>query len=106
MSVNRILVYKMKLKKYFFTFGALLFLPIGISCLIKNSNMDTTASDDDLTDNALIRYVALGDSYTIGEGAIEPDEAWPTLLTNNLIKSGYQIKLIANPSKTGWTTQD
>ena len=53
-----------------------------------------------------IRYAAIGDSYTIGEGAIEPDEAWPTLLTNNLNKAGINISLVANPSKTGWTTTD
>ncbi len=53
-----------------------------------------------------IRYAAIGDSYTIGEGAIEPDEAWPTLLTNNLKNNGVNISLVANPSKTGWTTQN
>ena len=53
-----------------------------------------------------IRYAAIGDSYTIGEGAIEPDEAWPTLLTNNLKNAGVNISLVANPSKTGWTTQN
>lgn len=51
-----------------------------------------------------IRYVALGDSYTIGEGASE-EESWPTLLTKHLQKDGVDIELIANPSVTGWTTQ-
>lgn len=52
-----------------------------------------------------IRYIALGDSYTIGEGA-QPEEAWPNLMVKNLKKSGIQIELVANPSVTGWTTQD
>lgn len=52
-----------------------------------------------------IRYVALGDSYTIGEGASEA-ESWPRILTNHLKKDGVNIELIANPSVTGWTTQD
>lgn len=52
-----------------------------------------------------IRYVALGDSYTICEGA-KQEESWPHILTERLKKNGINIELIANPSKTGWTTQD
>lgn len=52
-----------------------------------------------------IRYVALGDSYTIGTGA-KTDEAWPVLLTNHLKKQKINIELIANPSHNGWTTKD
>ncbi|MBK9673040.1 MAG: SGNH/GDSL hydrolase family protein [Bacteroidetes bacterium] len=58
-------------------------------------------------DNVLkpIRYVALGDSYTICEGA-EWEESWPFLLTQNLNQIGIPFELIANPSVTGWTTKD
>ena len=52
-----------------------------------------------------IRYAAIGDSYTIGEGA-KPDEAWPNILTTHLKEKGINIELVANPSRTGWTTQD
>ncbi|MBI2271409.1 MAG: SGNH/GDSL hydrolase family protein [Bacteroidetes bacterium] len=58
-----------------------------------------------MTSSDKIRYVALGDSYTIGEGA-EKHEAWPVLLTKHLQETGVRIELIANPSVTGWTTQD
>ena len=51
-----------------------------------------------------IRYVALGDSYTIGEGA-SPNESWPSLLTRHLKAEGVDVDLVANPSVTGWTTQ-
>lgn len=54
-------------------------------------------------DNA-IRYVAIGDSYSIGEGA-SPEESWPALLARNLSNSGVPLELVANPSRTGWTTQ-
>ena len=50
-----------------------------------------------------IRYAAIGDSYTIGEGAL-PTEAWPNLLTKHLNESNLQVELVANPSRTGWTT--
>ena len=49
-----------------------------------------------------IRYVPIGDSYTIGTGA-SPEESWPALLTNHLQKQGFDIQLIANPAHNGWT---
>jgi lysophospholipase L1-like esterase len=52
-----------------------------------------------------IRYVALGDSYTICEGA-KREESWPVILTKHLNEKGISIELVANPSRTGWTTQD
>jgi acyl-CoA thioesterase I len=52
-----------------------------------------------------IRYVALGDSYTIGERA-SPNESWPALLTRHLREQGIDVDLVANPSVTGWTTKD
>jgi lysophospholipase L1-like esterase len=51
-----------------------------------------------------IRYVAIGDSYSIGEGA-SPGQSWPSLLTQHLASEGIKIALVANPSVTGWTTQ-
>ena len=53
----------------------------------------------------MIRYVALGDSYTICEGA-SWEESWPVILTEKLSNAGVPIQLVANPSRTGWTTQD
>lgn len=56
-------------------------------------------------DHTLIRYVALGDSYTICEGA-GWEESWPVILTERLSDAGIPIQLVANPSRTGWTTQN
>lgn len=52
-----------------------------------------------------VRYVAIGDSYTICEG-IPRERSWPVLLTKHLSENGIPIKLVANPSTTGWTTKD
>ena len=52
-----------------------------------------------------IRYVAIGDSYSIGEGA-SPNESWPALMTRHLNAQGVHVDLVANPSRTGWTTKD
>lgn len=54
---------------------------------------------------AQVRYIALGDSYTIGTGA-KKDEAWPVLLTKHLKENKIDIELIANPAQNGWTTED
>ncbi len=52
-----------------------------------------------------INYVALGDSYTIGEG-VAMSENYPSFLTAHLQKEGVHITLIASPSVTGYTAQD
>ena len=52
-----------------------------------------------------IRYVAIGDSYSIGEGA-SPNESWPAVLTRHLNEKGLRVDLVANPSRTGWTTKE
>ncbi len=57
------------------------------------------------TDSTAIRYVALGDSYTICEGAKEKD-SWPLNLAADLTAKSIPVSLIANPSRTGWTTQN
>jgi acyl-CoA thioesterase I len=56
-------------------------------------------------DTGMTYYVALGDSYTIGEGA-KPGYAFPNILTGHLQDTGLAIMLAANPAVTGWTTED
>ncbi|PCJ87024.1 MAG: hypothetical protein COA57_05465 [Flavobacteriales bacterium] len=55
--------------------------------------------------NQTFSYVALGDSYTIGEG-VKKNKRWPNLLVKHLQEKSIEIELIANPSRTGWTTSD
>ena len=57
------------------------------------------------SDSTALRYVALGDSYTICQGATEI-ESWPVNLTKDLAGKNISVDLIANPSRTGWTTQN
>ncbi|HAF14870.1 MAG TPA: hypothetical protein DCK99_14490 [Blastocatellia bacterium] len=61
-------------------------------------------SAQDKIDKKKVRYAAIGDSYSIGEGA-SPNESWSALLTRHLNKKGIHVDLVANPSRTGWTTQ-
>src|SRR5712691_10053317 len=64
-----------------------------------------TVSTAEKIDKEKIRYVAIGDSYSIGEGA-SPNESWPALLTRHLHEKGVDVDLVANPSRTGWTAKD
>jgi lysophospholipase L1-like esterase len=52
-----------------------------------------------------IRYVALGDSYTVGTGA-QLDESWPVLIAKRLQKEGLSIELVGNLGRNGWTSQN
>ena len=52
-----------------------------------------------------IRYVALGDSYTIGTG-VEKQESWPEILTQDLVDQGIKIKLVSNLAKNGKATNE
>lgn len=52
-----------------------------------------------------IRYVTIGDSYTIGLG-VEEKNNWPNLLVRHLKKKGVDIDLIINPAVSGFTVRD
>lgn len=61
--------------------------------------------NEDIKQSNTIKYVALGDSYTIGTGA-ETNEAWPVLLTKHLNEAGIKTELVANPSRNGFSMQN
>jgi lysophospholipase L1-like esterase len=50
-------------------------------------------------------YLALGDSYTIGEGVAAP-ERWPNQLADMLRKNGVEVAEPDIVAKTGWTTDE
>lgn len=77
--------------KYKITF-AFLFLLILISACGEAMPTQATSS---------IRYLALGDSYTIGESVSE-NERWPNQLAD-LLGKDVEVKIIA---RTGWTTSE
>lgn len=52
-----------------------------------------------------VRYIPIGDSYTIGEG-VAKDQNYPSLLTAQLKSEGVDIELLENPAVSGFTTQD
>lgn len=52
-----------------------------------------------------LRWLALGDSYTIGEG-VEPEGRWPRQLAARLRESGIDIEVRQTIAVTGWTTDE
>jgi lysophospholipase L1-like esterase len=50
-----------------------------------------------------VRFLALGDSYTIGESVPEA-ESWPHQLFDSLAARGYQTEQLDIIARTGWTT--
>jgi acyl-CoA thioesterase-1 len=59
---------------------------------------DASASHEE---EATVRYVALGDSYTIGTSVPEADR-WP----NRLVERVPQLQLVGNPAVNGYTSAD
>ncbi|MGB0431052.1 MAG: SGNH/GDSL hydrolase family protein [Bacteroidia bacterium] len=65
-------------------------------------------TDNEIEPNAepekdVISYLALGDSYTIGQG-VDAYNRWPNLLIDTLKKSDYQFEKDQIIAQTGWTT--
>ncbi|MCD0281023.1 SGNH/GDSL hydrolase family protein [Xanthomonas melonis] len=51
------------------------------------------------------RYLALGDSYTIGEG-LAPAQGWPAQLADGLRAHGWAVQTPQVIATTGWTTDE
>lgn len=52
-----------------------------------------------------MRFLALGDSYTIGEGVAE-DERWPSHLVRRLDRDGIHIGDVQLVAQTAWTADE
>ena len=61
--------------------------------------------DDGRTASPALRYLALGDSYTIGEG-VAADGRWPAQLAARLREDGRAVDTPRIVATTGWTTDE
>ena len=52
-----------------------------------------------------LRFLALGDSYTIGE-AVDESQRWPNQLVTMLAENGIQFETPQIIATTGWTTDE
>lgn len=73
----------------------------------KANNKNDMASPIPMPDEpqAVLTYLALGDSYTIGEGVRET-ERWPVQLSSLLNAAGIKVQSPLIIARTGWTTDE
>lgn len=64
-----------------------------------------TAGPPERSGTAGIRYVALGDSYTIGTSVTQA-ERWPDQLVGRLASTSTPLRLVANLGVNGFTSRD
>ncbi len=76
----------------------ILILFVFTACQSKIDSSETDISEP-------IRYLALGDSYTIGTG-INEENNYPNQLTDSLLSKEYQIDTTVVIATNGWTTTD
>jgi lysophospholipase L1-like esterase len=65
----------------------------------------TSCEKNQKTSTETIRFLALGDSYTIGESVAE-NKRWPVQLADSLRMKGFKIEEPLIIAKTGWTTDE
>ena len=58
-----------------------------------------------LTIQSPLRYLALGDSYTIGQ-SVSPVARWPAQLADSLALRGYETEALRVIATTGWRTDN
>ncbi|MBS3806762.1 MAG: SGNH/GDSL hydrolase family protein [Bacteroidales bacterium] len=90
---------------------ALALLMVHWGCTNDNrNNMKTNSNEDnvnidhsEVTDTTKVSYLALGDSYTIGESVPE-SERWPVQLSRRLSGESFKVEPVRIIARTGWTT--
>ena len=87
--------------------SAAAFALIAAACVSPPPSADTPGNSTPTTGAAVdtVRFLALGDSYTIGE-AVTEGERWPVQLAGLLRERGYAVGGPTIIAKTGWTTDE
>lgn len=73
--------------------------------LVIHCKTKTILSDTDLNTDTAHRFLALGDSYTIGEG-VQTGLSFPYQTIEILKKSGFNFSTPGIIARTGWTTDE
>ncbi len=76
-----------------------------LSIIFLNHSSETLIKENSNSPVRTIRYLALGDSYTIGE-SVPSEQNYPHLLEKDLIQKGLNLKETKIIAKTGWRTDD
>lgn len=77
-----------------------------LSCTDKNMEyVPSTEQTTTATNNQSFSYLALGDSYTIGE-SVPAEQSFPYQLSAELNKLNYKVSEPTIIARTGWTTDE
>lgn len=82
----------------------ILFIPI-LFASCNNDNTPIPQPTPTPIDSTALQYLALGDSYTIGQ-QVEIYERFPVQLVDSLRNRGYNMRDPYITARTGWTTRD
>ena len=81
-------------------FFAFCFL-IATTCFLLNSCREKETPEPPI----IVKYLALGDSYTIGQG-VDTLDRWPNQLSSQLISNGIEVQKTDIIAQTGWRTSN
>jgi len=79
------------------TIHIVILLLVSLSCKMKDEAINPAKKAEP------VRYLALGDSYTIGE-SVPSDQNFPAQLVDSLKASGQKVSSYKIIAQTGWTT--
>ena len=76
-----------------------------ISCASKEDVAVLETIEPNRENKSTYTYLALGDSYTIGE-SVEEEERWPMILAEQIRTKGREFSKPTIVARTGWTTDE
>lgn len=74
---------------------------IASTCFLLNSCREKETLEPPI----IVKYLALGDSYTIGQG-VDTLDRWPNQLSAQLISNGIEVQKTDIIAQTGWRTSN
>lgn len=85
--------------------GILLFLILALGILVSMVSNSYDSNENSQSQPGEIKYIPIGDSYTIGNG-VAVNDRWPNVMVRHLNEAGIKIRLVENPAVSGFTVAD